>query len=54
MKAEKLRSLEGDISEERSALMIWFLTATEDREKMKLIMGGKSMEKLAELGSVHA
>ena len=54
LEAEKIQDFDEQMSDERSALMIWFLTATDDVEKMKLIMGSKSMEELAELGSVHA
>ena len=43
----------GEIEENRLETLNWFLTATSDQEKRKLIFGNKSMEKLAELKSTN-
>ena len=47
----KLRKFE-EFDDERKDVLSWFLEATDDEEKRKLIMGQKSMEKLVELGNV--
>lgn len=41
------------LSEEEQRDLFWFLTATKDKEKLDLIFGKKSMEKLTELGHSH-
>jgi AbiV family abortive infection protein len=52
LEMEKLRQF-GEIEDNNLESMSWFLTATSDGEKRKLIFGNKSMEKLAELGSTN-
>ena len=43
----------GKIDENNLKTMNWFLSATSDQEKRKLIFGSKSMAKLAEVGSTN-
>jgi AbiV family abortive infection protein len=50
LELEKLHKF-GEIEEKNLQSLNWFLTATSDQEKRKLIFGNKSMEKLAELKS---
>jgi AbiV family abortive infection protein len=52
LEMEKLHKF-GKIEETHLNNMNWFLSASDDTEKRKLIFGNKSMEKLAELGSTH-
>lgn len=42
----------GELDDERKILTSWFIKANDDEQKRKLIMGGKSMEKLVEFGNV--
>src|SRR6266496_6137920 len=49
--SEKFRD---DISQDALDLQTWFLTATEDVEKRRMIMGNASMTKLAELKDAQA
>ncbi len=42
----------GEIEEKKLEILNWFLTATSDQEKRKLIFGNKSMDKLVELKSI--
>lgn len=50
----KLSKYDNAVSDDKIEIMTWFLNATDDTEKRKMIMGAKSMEKLVELGSVHS
>ena len=40
-------------TKEEMAIQDWFLTATQDLERRKLVFSGKSLDKLAELGSAR-
>ena len=40
-------------TEDEKHILIWFLETSENPEKKKMLLGSKSMEKLAELGSAR-
>lgn len=52
LELEKLHEF-GEIQEKNLKKLNWFLSATSDQEKRKLIFGNKSMEKLFELKSTN-
>jgi AbiV family abortive infection protein len=52
LEMEKMHEF-GEIEDADLENLNWFLAATSEHEKRKLIFGGKSMEKLAELGSTN-